>query len=178
MRGFAKSTGLAALVLVLVVASPLAMTAARAASGLSSVTIDYLLAQGDWFAAAGEYEAARAEYEVAAHLLRDEGRLPVDALRRIANSYYFEGEYESAVATLDCLADEAESHGDLETQAFALADAAYIARLTGSRAEELRRRERLALLLISPELTDGVREKIGSKVNADFQVFAPHLSSW
>ncbi len=178
MREYVKLTGLAAAVLVLVVASPLAMTAAREASGLSSVSIDYLIAQGDRFAIEGEYEAARAEYEVAAELLRDEGRLPVDALRRIATSYYFGVEYESAVATLDRLAEEAESHGDLGTQAFALADAAYIARLTGSRAEELHRREQLALLLSSLELADTVREQIRSRVNVDLQVFAPHLSSW
>lgn len=80
--------------------------------------------------------------------------------------------------TLDRLAEEAESHGDSGTQAFALADAAYIARLTGSRVEELNHREQLALLLSSPQLADAVREQIRSRVNVDLQVFAPHLSSW
>jgi hypothetical protein len=178
MRNFARLTGTAAAVLILVNTSPLAMKAARAASGLSSMTIDYLMKQGDRFAMRGEYEAARAEYGVVAELLIDEGRVPVDALRRIATSYYFEGDYESGAATLDRLADEAESAGDLRTQALALADAAYMARLTGSRAEELRRREQLALLLGSPSLPDGVREQIRSRVRSDLQVFALHLSSW
>jgi hypothetical protein len=142
------------------------------------MTIDYLIEQGDRFAIRGEYEAARAEYEIVVELLIDEGRVPVAALRRITTSYYFEGDFESAAATLGRLAEQAESHGDLKTQAFALADAAYLARLTGNRAEELRRRERLASLLSSSELPDGVREQIRSNVRSDFRVFAPHLSSW
>jgi hypothetical protein len=176
MREFAKLSGLATAVLLLLVASPLAITAAKAASELS-MTSAYLIAQGDRFAMEGEYEAARAEYEVVAELLHDEGKLPVKALRRIATTYYFEGEYERAAATLDRLADEAVSHGDLATRGRALADAAYLARLAGNRAEELRRREKLALLLSSPELADAVRDQIRSKVNMDLKVFAPHLSS-
>ncbi|UCC82232.1 MAG: hypothetical protein JSW46_14750 [Gemmatimonadota bacterium] len=176
MRGFARLTGLAT-ALVLTVASPLAMKAARAASSLSSTTMDCLIEQGDRFAMRGEYEAARAEYEIVAELLIDEGRVPVGALRRITTSYYFEGDYESAAATLDRLAEEAKSHGDLKTQAHALADAAYLARLAGNRAEELRRREQLASLLSSSGLPDGVREQIRSNVRMDLRVFAPHLPS-
>jgi hypothetical protein len=177
MRRFARLTGFGAAVLVLVGAVPLAMTAARHASRPPAMTIDDLIEEGDRFAVEGEFEAARAEYEVAAELLRHEGQLPVEAIRRIANSYFFEGDYEDVAAVLERLADEAESHGDLETQVFAVADAATLARLTGDRNEELRHRERLALVLSAPELPDGVRERIRSKVNAKFQVFAPHLAS-
>jgi hypothetical protein len=178
MRGFAKLSGLGAAVLILVVATPLAMTAARAASGHASVTIDCLIKQGDRFAMRGEYEAARAEYEVLAESLIDEGRVPVDALRRVATTYYFEGDYRSAAATLDRLAEEAGSHGSLSVQALALADAAYLVRLTGNRTEELRRREQLASLLSSPGFPDGAREQVKSRVRSDLQVFASHLSSW
>lgn len=82
--------------------------------------------KGDERAAEGRYGAARRAYREAAEIARADGRLPVVALKRIANSYYFQGRYESAALALEKLADEAEEYGDLTTQVWAIADGAWM----------------------------------------------------
>ncbi len=91
--------------------------------------------KGDERAAEGRYSAARREYRKAAKIARAEGRLPVEELGRVANSYYFQGRYESSALTLEELVDEAEEYGELTVQAWALADAASVYARNAAREE-------------------------------------------
>jgi tetratricopeptide (TPR) repeat protein len=116
--------------------------------------------RGDEFVAQRRYSAARDAYGRAAELQRDSGRLPAHAMRRIANAYYYEGRLKSAARTLDELADEAASFGDLRVQAWALADAAWLYGRAGAGLEVSRRLARLERLLTSPYMPDSVRLRI------------------
>ena len=63
---------------------------------------------GDLLTAQHRFAAARLRYETAANLERSEGNLPVEALRRVANTYYFECDYEKAQETLRTVSLTAE----------------------------------------------------------------------
>lgn len=125
---------------------------------------------GDKLITERKYTAARREYGLAADLIRGDGEFPTDALRRIAVSYYFEGKYQNAVSALDELAREAARSGDLATQAWALADAAWVLaadcrrrHLSGAKMVLRQRVEALRELLRSPYLPDGIRDEIVTK---------------
>ena len=133
---------------------------------------------GDLAVAQHEYVTARQAYSIAANWVRADGRLPVEEMRRIANAYYFEGRYLSAMDALDQLAEEAGAFGDHVMQAWAIADAAYLADLAGSKMDVEARLEHLESLLGSFAISDVVSLEIKAKVAKDFPVFAPHLSSW
>jgi tetratricopeptide (TPR) repeat protein len=132
---------------------------------------------GDLFSAQKRFDAARARYAAAATLARIEGTLPVEAVRRIANTYYFEGTYKEAEATLAKLADEAAQFGDWEAQIWAIADAAWLAQLAGDAASVGHHVELLESLLDFHALPGG-RYKVRTRLLKDFAVFAPHLTSW
>ncbi len=125
-------------------------------------------AQGDEWIANRDYGKARAEYQAAADILREDGEFPVIALRRIVDSYYFEGDYPRAIRVLDDLAEEAATHGDLATEAWALADAAWVmgrrcfARdyRAGFKLEIQDRVDKLKELLESPYMPEDVRAEI------------------
>lgn len=118
------------------------------------------LERGDQLVAEGKFSAARSSYEKAAKIIRSDGELPTEALRRIANAYYFEGRLQSAAHVLDDLASEAAAFGDLPTQAWALADGAWVYGKLGSAIGVNRRVERLERLLSSPYLPESVRDRI------------------
>jgi hypothetical protein len=121
------------------------------------------LDQGDALAAEGRYGAARREYRAAAELMRAEDKLPSRAIRRIANTYYFQDRYQTAGKLLLELADEAASYGDVRCQAWALADAAWVAGIAGDKIDVERRLVRLERLLASPYLPVTTREEIRNK---------------
>jgi tetratricopeptide (TPR) repeat protein len=125
--------------------------------------VDIHLAKGDDQIDRRNFGAARREYRAAAELTRAEGNLPAEALRRIANSFYFQGRYDSAVKTLDKLAAEAAERGDLATQAWAIVDAAWVAGKAGRKSAVEKRIARLEKLLGSQYLPADVRHKIRSE---------------
>jgi tetratricopeptide (TPR) repeat protein len=106
--------------------------------------------RGDLFFEKGEYSAALREYTAAADLVRQEGQLPAKELRRIANTQYYDGRYQSAVHTLDKLAKESAEYGDIVTEAWAIADAAWVAAIAGDKIDADRLVARLERLLTSP----------------------------
>ncbi len=128
---------------------------------------------GDELVGEREFGEARTEYRTAVDLIQADGGFPGIALRRIADSYYFEGKYQHAIASLDRLADEASEVGDLVTQAWALADAAWVLMKDAQRAgkharpgatmEVKNRLAQLEQLLDSPYLPEDVRVKINTK---------------
>ena len=134
---------------------------------------------GDQLTAYKHFDYARSEYAAAAELARKAGDLPVLAVRRIANSYYFEGDYVSAARVLDGLAAEAGERDEVLTQIWALADAAWMAVVVEDEAGLNRRMEKLHGLLESGELSAEDREAVKAKLNsAKYMAFAPHLPSW
>jgi tetratricopeptide (TPR) repeat protein len=135
-----------------------------------------VLEQGDMLTRRGRFDAARAIYESAAEMVRSEGELPGLELRRIANAYYFEGQYREASATLEQLADEARALKNTNVQALAIADAVWMSVLAGS-AEETQLRQQLRELSDSSLLSEGVRDAIGSDPAGDLRVFAPHITA-
>jgi Flp pilus assembly protein TadD len=128
-----------------------------------SPEVQAYLDQGDALAAEGRYGAARREYRAAAELMRAEGKLPSKAIRRIANSYYFQDRYQTAGKLLLELAEEAASYGQLNCQVWALADAAWIAGIAGDKIDMERRLARLERLLDSPYLPATTREEVTNK---------------
>lgn len=111
-----------------------------------SIGVEQHIQRGDERAANRRYASARAEYHKAAEVARAEGRVPDVALRRVANTYYFQGRYISAGLTLETLAKDASEYGELEIEAWALADAAWMYARSGaldarSREEEWKRWE-------------------------------------
>ncbi len=129
-----------------------------------------LIAEGDVALGNEDYGEARANYSEAAALIRAEGGFPRLALRRIADSYYFEERYQTAIAALDALAEEAADVGDVATQAWARADAAWVLWKDGVvkdrpvlNVEMRERTDKLRLLLLSPYLPDEDREEIRAK---------------
>ncbi|MGD8866118.1 MAG: tetratricopeptide repeat protein [Gemmatimonadales bacterium] len=117
-----------------------------------------------------KYNEARKNFEQAAEIIRAEGGFPAIPLRRIAKSYYHQGRLQTAVALLDDLARQAADVGDIGTQAWALADAAWVmgidcsthsrAEHPGARLEMLDRSKQIRMLLASPYLPDDVRGDI------------------
>jgi len=115
-----------------------------------------------------DFSAARKQYQAAADLLRAQNLSPGPALHHIAEAYYHEGKYQRAVVTLDALASEAAEYGDLVSEAWAMADAAWILardceskqRAARGRFEIERRLTKLYRLLNSPLLPAEIRISI------------------
>ncbi|KPK59778.1 MAG: hypothetical protein AMS21_09745, partial [Gemmatimonas sp. SG8_38_2] len=120
-----------AVVAILAAATPISTAPNNPASELAllSATSRFHVQLGDLLTMNGKFDLARREYAAAANLTRAEGYLPVNELRRIANTYYFEQNYTNAMAVLEGFAREAGSLGEVEMQVWALADAAWIAGL-------------------------------------------------
>jgi hypothetical protein len=132
---------------------------------------------GDLLTSQHRFAAARFRYETAANLDRSEGALPVEAIRRIANTYYFEGEYGRAREKLLELAAEAGELGEWEAQLWALADAAWLADLAGDDAGfELNLAQ--AEKLLDTHDIPGARYKVRTMLLKSFTAFSPHLESW
>ena len=117
-----------------------------------------------------KYNEARENFERAAEIIRAEGGFPAVPLRRIAKSYYHQGRLQTAVSLLDDLAQQAAEVGDIPSQAWALADAAWVlgidcsthsrAEHPGGRLELINRSQRIRMLLASPYLPNDVRTDI------------------
>jgi len=125
--------------------------------------------RGDQLAAEGKFAAARREYEQAAQIVREANKLPAHAVRRIANSFYYEERFQSAGKVLLDLADEAAEFGDVVTQVWATADAAWVAAAAGDKIDVEHRLASLEKLLTSPYLPDEVRAEVVSKRLASVQ---------
>jgi hypothetical protein len=164
------STVFAAVVLLAIATAP-ELQAVQSADGPNvksqssdlDVRIQNLVEQGDALGAEGNWGAARRHYTLAADLTRKQGRLPSAALRRIANSYYYQDRFQSAGKILEQLAKEAASYGELRCEAWALADAAWIAWVAGDKIDMERRLVRLDRLLMSPFLPNDVRDEVIEK---------------
>lgn len=126
--------------------------------------------KGDQLVGDQKYGAARNEYRAAVETIESRGDFPLVPLRRIAESYYFEGNYARAISALDHIAASASRNGELVTQVWALADAAWI------RGEDYKRRPRggakmdlearldqLETLLAGPYLPEQVRQEVTAK---------------
>lgn len=132
---------------------------------------------GDMLSAQQRFAAARMRYEMAANLDRSDGILPVEALRRIANAFYFEGDYQMAREWLVELASEAGQYGDRGAQLWALADAAWLADLASDDAGFEFHVGQVEKLLDTYDIP-GARYKVRTMLLRDFTAFAPHLESW
>ena len=126
---------LAALVSILALAATprIGPTADHSAS-FATAAPGFYVQLGDLLTAQHRFASARMRYETAANLDRSDGILPVEAVRRVANTYYFEGDYGKAREKLAELAAEADEAGDWEVELWALADAAWLADLAGDDA--------------------------------------------
>lgn len=129
-----------------------------------------LLDKGDVFLSQGNYSEARESYEQAADIVRAGGGFPAVPLRLIAKSYYYQGKLQDAVSHLDDLAHEAAQVGDIATQAWALADAAWVlgieyssqnlAAHPAAKREMIERSQQIRMVLGSPYLPGEVRKEV------------------
>jgi tetratricopeptide (TPR) repeat protein len=164
-RAAALTSLLSAVVLVITAPSP---SFANDVSVAPDRDIQAHLDRGDEFFYQGDLSAARKEYEAAAKMIRDSGQVPAKALHRIAYTQYYEGRYQTAGKTLEKLAKEAAAFGDLKTEAWALADAAWVAWKAGDTIDVQRRVARLERLLTSPYLPSDVKAEIKVKRLGDY----------
>ncbi len=118
---------------------------------------------GDEALGNSQYGRARSHYQMAIEIIENSGDFAATPKHRVAASYYFERKYQTATNKLDQLATEATSYGDLVTQAWALADAAWIFGRAGAKIDMDARVDRLRRLLTSPYLPYEVRAEITSK---------------
>lgn len=164
---------------LLTAGSPLSLTSDGSLAGSATITamVESQIVVGDRLTTLGDFEGAREVYDVAAKMVRVQGKLPVEPLRRIANAYYFEGQYDSAAVILDGLAVEAESFGDTVHEIWAIADAAQMAWLQGAVRGAERRSSRALAVLDSSDLPKEQRAEIRTKLTSDMTVFAPHLAA-
>lgn len=135
-----------------------------------STPVEQHLETGDQLLGQRNYGKAREHYRAALDLIGEDGGYAGIAMRRIADSYYHEGRYQKAIAMLDRLADEAAISGDVVTQAWAVADAAWVlmkdaqhagkSARTGATMELKQRLARLNRLLQSRYLPQEVRAQI------------------
>lgn len=135
-----------------------------------STPVETHLEKGEQLLGQKQFGKARAEFNAALDLITEDGGYPAIAMRRIADSYYLEGRYQKAIAKLDRLAQEAALSGDVVTQAWAVADAAWVLMKDAQRAgknarngatmEVKQRLARLERLLQSRYLPQDVRERI------------------
>jgi hypothetical protein len=144
----------------------------------STATYSFHVELGDLLTSMQRFGAARQAYAEAVRSDRAMGWLPVEGLRRIANAYYFEGDYQSAATTLAELAEEAGSLKNTEAQVWALADAAWLANLAGDESELVSYRRELDRLCLSDNSLSALHQAVNNSLMADFSVFAPHLPSW
>lgn len=156
-------------VLVLVVAVP-SSSFATELSIASPNDFQVHLQRGDDLFIQGDLGAARKEYEAAAKLMRENGQVPAKALHRIAYTQYYEGKYQTAGKTLEKLAKEAAAFGDLKTEAWALADAAWVAWKAGDTLDVKARVARLERLLTSPYIPADVKQAIKEKRLGDYSL--------
>jgi hypothetical protein len=169
---FASAGGL------LAVLSPHVLTPTGGLEGSPVVAkmVEYEVSVGDRFAAVGEVRAAIGAYETAASLSRAQRQVPTVAMRRIANVLYYDSQFRTALRTLEGLADEAARLGDVETEFWAVIDAAQMARLAHANRRAQQLTERATRLLESGQLDN--RAALQAKMeNTNLTVFAPHLES-
>lgn len=125
-----------------------------------SPAVQAALDRGDALLEQGELKRARSAYREAATISRTEGALPEEPLRRLANAFYFDRDYRWAAKTLDQLAREAATAGDLRVEAQAAIDAAWLYGKLGARREMVQRLARVERLLQSPLVPDEVKKTI------------------
>lgn len=129
----------------------------------SNATAQSRIDKGNELLGEHQYRAARSEYEAAVELILADGDFPNTAMYSIAASYYYEGKPMTAAGRLDELAAEAALYGDVVTQVWAVADAAWIYGRTAAKIDMDSRVERLRRLLKSPYLPEGVLNEVMSK---------------
>jgi tetratricopeptide (TPR) repeat protein len=166
-RAAALTSLLSAVVLVITAPSP---TFASDAPLTPDHDIQAHFDRGDEFFSQGDLNAARKEYEAAAKMTRNNGQVPAKALHRIAYTQYYEGRYQTAGKTLEKLAEEAAAFGDLKTEAWALADAAWVAWKAGDTIDVQRRVARLERLMTSQYLPSDVKAEIKMKRLGDYSL--------
>lgn len=119
--------------------------------------------KGDEFLGAQNYGQARRHYEQAVEIIRQQGDFPSPALYRIAASYYYEDKPQTAANHFDQLAAEAAEYGDLVTEIWAMADAAWIYGQAGNKFGVDQRVQKLTKLLKSQLIPDDEKKMITAK---------------
>ena len=179
MKTIAQKSALPVAITAFAAAAPFALTGGGMASNSAVVTTmaHSQVVVGDHLAAVGEFAAARQAYDIAAKMIRSQGQVPIEASRRVANAYYYEGHYRSAVETLDRLANEAAVAGDPVAECLALSDAAWMARLDNSQLDAELGVKRVKKVRSAPSFAAESREEIESTLEHDLTVFSPHLET-
>ena len=119
-----------------------------------------LMEQGDELFGNMDYVGARGRYEGAVELIRTDGDFPAAPLYRMAASYYYEGKTMTSAGRFDELAAEAALYGDVVTQVWALADAAWINGQAGDKLDMDAHVVKLQRLLKSPYLPAETKNEI------------------
>jgi len=137
------------------------------------------VAAGDRALVNGRFGSAVEAYRIAAALDRARGQLPEQALRRVANAFYFSGDYRAAAIALTDLADEAGAAGDRAAEFWAAVDAAWMDRLAEDDAGLRVDITRAQLLLDAGTFQETRRDEIERTVTSrNLRPYAPHLSAW
>lgn len=112
----------------------------------------------------GQLLEARREFVIASALDRDEGRVPVEAAFGLAQVMYSQFDEVGAARVLNALADDAATHGDLDTEARALTDAVWLNTNTKQMHRARMDAERLRVLLNNRALSPETRAYVAARV--------------
>jgi hypothetical protein len=126
--------------------------------------ITAVLAKGDSLEVSGRVTAARRQYRALVDQQREAGQYPVEALWRLANSYYFQNDELRTAATLDELAEAAGQYGDPTTELRASFESAVLYQRHKQAERVAQRVLRVRALLHSPAIDEVTKREFAKRI--------------
>ena len=137
---------------------------ARRPSVVRDTTPAYLVLQrADSLRERMRFADARQLYLAAAQQQDAERTKPCQALWKVAELYFAEGNFRRAASTLDIVAEKAAGYGDPDVQARALLESAILYEKMGAKDQASTRLQRLDAVLTSPFISADVRATITAR---------------
>jgi hypothetical protein len=133
---------------------------------LDERTLDSRMASADRALKRGSVARAKSIYEVVVLEMRAAGRVPAEAVWRLAAIEYAEGSAVKAAEMLDALGAEAGAANEVAVEVMALFEAAHIYALEGMSEESAARLDRGVRLLGASDLPVETRVALLKKVRA------------
>ena len=126
--------------------------------------ITAMLAKGDSLEVRGHVTAARRQYRSLIDHQLEAGQYPVQALWRLANSYYFQNDELRTAATLDELAEAAGQYGDPTTELRASFESAVLYQRHKQSERVAQRVLRVRALLHSPAIAEATKKEFAKRI--------------
>ena len=147
-------------------------TGIQESDGELSTDVLRYLDRGDQLSSRLNFAAAVREYRQAAAVARREGHLPSWTTWKLANAYYNDDNLLGAATALDQLADEAALVGDLQIEALAIYNSAWLHSKAGRNNAAVARVARLKGLLRSRYMPVVTRDQLLGRLGTASEIAA------